>query len=163
MTTKRCGNTVSGISWLISNYLKSTYSQLNFDLYWALNISLCYCFTSICQTMFKMVMYDHIMVAKSPIIWWSLRDEFHFYCCVMSSQYFLVTGENVELAFSIIAKQIYAMLEDGRLTISEGWDGIKRGRGSEVPRDNFQIREDQQTRSGCCSWLLNPSGSAGYL
>ena len=67
----------------------------------------------------------------------------------MSSQYFLVTGENVELAFSIIAKQIYAMLEDGRLTISEGWDGIKRGRGSEVPRDNFQIREDQQTRSGC--------------
>ena len=69
----------------------------------------------------------------------------------MSSQYFLVTGENVDLAFSIIAKQIYAMLEDGRLTISEGWDGIKRGRGSEVPRDTFQIREDQQTRSGCCS------------
>ena len=67
---------------------------------------------------------------------------------------FLVTGENVEKAFSMVSKQIYAMLADGRLKLEDGWDGIKRGYGSEVPETNFQL-EDEQKKKGCCgSWCL---------
>ncbi|XP_067945942.1 ras-related protein Rab-39B-like [Watersipora subatra] len=60
-----------------------------------------------------------------------------------------VTGENVEKAFSMVSKQIYAMLADGRLKLEDGWDGIKRGYGSEVPETNFQL-EDEQKKKGCC-------------
>lgn len=72
--------------------------------------------------------------------------------CYWLAFFFVVTGENVDLAFSLVAKQIYAMLQDGRLTLSDGWDGIKKGYGSELPVDNFQIREDSHRRNGgCCS------------
>ena len=57
----------------------------------------------------------------------------------------------MELAFNIVAKQIYAMLQDGRLKVEPGWDGIKRGYGSEVPPGNFQIGEASPHRGGCCS------------
>ncbi|KAF6040434.1 RAB39B [Bugula neritina] len=62
-----------------------------------------------------------------------------------------VTGDNVQTAFTTLAKQIYGMLADGRLKLIDGWDGIKKGYGSEVPRDNFQITEKLKTDSGCCS------------
>lgn len=61
----------------------------------------------------------------------------------------VVTGQNVGKAFSMVAKQIYAMLADGRLKLEDGWDGIKRGYGSEVPPANFQI-EDKGNHKGCC-------------
>ena len=37
------------------------------------------------------------------------------------------TGENVEEVFSVIARDIYSMLERGMVQIEEGWDGIKTG------------------------------------
>ena len=56
------------------------------------------------------------------------------------------------MAFRMVAEQIYAMLEDGRLHIVEGWDGIKKGYGSEVPKGNFQINDREDRSSGrCCS------------
>lgn len=49
----------------------------------------------------------------------------------------------------MMAQQVYAMLADGRLKLEDGWDGIKRGYGSEVPPTNFQI-EDKTGSKSCC-------------
>lgn len=37
------------------------------------------------------------------------------------------TGYNVENAFTLLATQVYDMLEQGKFKIQDGWDGIKSG------------------------------------
>ncbi|ESO08054.1 hypothetical protein HELRODRAFT_185418, partial [Helobdella robusta] len=38
-----------------------------------------------------------------------------------------VTGQNIEETFVILARDIYKMLQDGRVYLDDGWDGIKQG------------------------------------
>lgn len=58
-------------------------------------------------------------------------------------------GQNVEEAFLTIAKDIYQLLEEGRVKIEDGWDGIKPGfsRGEE----NVHLAEEETEKRGCCS------------
>jgi len=39
------------------------------------------------------------------------------------------TGQNVEETFTVVAKEIYDLIEEGELGPEEGWDGIKDGFG----------------------------------
>lgn len=57
-------------------------------------------------------------------------------------------GQNVEETFQILAKDVYKLLEEGRVKIEDGWDGIKPGfkRGD----DNVHIEEEDTEKSKCC-------------
>jgi len=37
------------------------------------------------------------------------------------------TGENIEELFTVIARDVYSMMERGVFQVEEGWDGIKPG------------------------------------
>ena len=58
------------------------------------------------------------------------------------------SGQNVEEAFLTITKDIYSMLEQGQITIEEGWDGIKNGYAR--PRETFTLMEGEPEGGGCC-------------
>lgn len=58
------------------------------------------------------------------------------------------TGQNVEEAFLTVAKDIYKLLEDGKVDIEEGWDGIKPG--FTRPRESFSLMEGETEGGGCC-------------
>ena len=77
------------------------------------------------------------------------------------------TGLNVEKTFTVLATQIYEMLEQGKFKIQDGWDGIKSGyMRSAVPlnkpppiqlveADNSEENENgndssKTSKRGCC-------------
>lgn len=77
------------------------------------------------------------------------------------------TGNNVEKTFTVLATQIYEMLEQGKFKIQDGWDGIKSGyMRSAVPlnkpppiqlveADNSEENENandssKTSKRGCC-------------
>jgi len=56
-------------------------------------------------------------------------------------------GQNVEEAFQTLAKDVYQLLEEGRVKIEEGWDGIKPG----FNRTEEHVHlEEEETRNKCC-------------
>ena len=58
-------------------------------------------------------------------------------------------GQNVEDCFLTIAKDIYHLLEEGKVKIEPGWDGIKPGFSRND--DNVQLAEAETESKGCCS------------
>lgn len=56
-------------------------------------------------------------------------------------------GQNVEESFQLLARDVYKLLEDGRVKIEEGWDGIKQGFKRE---ENVHLEEEETQRSKCC-------------
>ena len=44
------------------------------------------------------------------------------------------SGENVEEVFLSLSRDVYALVEAGRLRPEEGWDGVKAGYGGEAGR-----------------------------
>ena len=59
------------------------------------------------------------------------------------------SGQNVEEAFLIIARDIHKLLQDGRLNVEEGWDGVKHG-FSRPPKEPLHVVEGEPESSGCC-------------
>ena len=59
-----------------------------------------------------------------------------------------VNGENVEETFSAVAREVYSLMEQGRIRVEEGWDGIKNGYSR--PRESFQLEEGEPESGGCC-------------
>lgn len=55
---------------------------------------------------------------------------------------------NVEAAFSVMAKEIYVKLQEGDLSIVEGWDGIKGG--FSAPRESLRLEDSKNKQSVCC-------------
>ncbi len=39
------------------------------------------------------------------------------------------SGHNVEETFQILSEKIFQMVEDGRIRMEDGWDGVKKGEG----------------------------------
>lgn len=59
-------------------------------------------------------------------------------------------GQNVEETFQSLAKDIYKLLEEGRVKLEEGWDGIKPGFRRE--QENVHLEEEEMQKSNrCCS------------
>ena len=58
-------------------------------------------------------------------------------------------GQNVEDCFLTIAKDIYQLLEDGKVKIEEGWDGIKPGFSRND--EHVHLAERETESKGCCS------------
>lgn len=58
------------------------------------------------------------------------------------------TGVNIEEAFLSLAKDIYKLLEDGKITVEEGWDGVKNGFAR--PKEPFHLVEGEAESGGCC-------------
>lgn len=50
-----------------------------------------------------------------------------------------VSGQNVEETFLMTAREIYKLLEEGKITIQEGWDGVKNGFAR--PKESFHLVE----------------------
>ena len=59
-----------------------------------------------------------------------------------------VTGQNIEEAFVGITKEIYEQLEEGELSVEEGWEGIKNGYAR--PRETLTLMEGEPEGGGCC-------------
>jgi len=57
-------------------------------------------------------------------------------------------GQNVEETFQTVAKDIYHLLEEGRVKLEEGWDGIKPGFRREP--DNIHLEEEEPEKTKCC-------------
>lgn len=60
-----------------------------------------------------------------------------------------VSGQNVEETFSIVAREVYYLMAQGRIRVEEGWDGIKNGY-SRPGQESFQLEEVEEERGGCC-------------
>ena len=58
------------------------------------------------------------------------------------------SGQNIEEAFSSIAKEIYQHIEDGIIKIEDGWDGVKYG--FTRPRETVHLLEGEAEGGGCC-------------
>lgn len=59
-----------------------------------------------------------------------------------------VTGQNIENAFLAIAEDIYDMLEAGKVSVQDGWDGITIGYQHGVEQ---LVRENNATqKEKCC-------------
>lgn len=58
------------------------------------------------------------------------------------------SGQNVEEAFLTVARDIYQLLEEGKIQVEEGWDGVKNGFAR--PRESFQLMEGEAEGGGCC-------------
>ncbi|XP_060607393.1 ras-related protein Rab-39B-like [Ruditapes philippinarum] len=58
-------------------------------------------------------------------------------------------GHNVEETFQTLAKDVYKLLEEGRVKMQEGWDGIKPGfnRGEETVH---HLDEEETEKNKCC-------------
>ena len=56
-------------------------------------------------------------------------------------------GQNIEDAFSHIAKDTYQHLQDGHIKIEEGWDGVKQGFAR--PKETVHLAE-AEGESRCC-------------
>lgn len=72
------------------------------------------------------------------------------------------TDTNIDEAFTLQAKRIYEAIQDGRVQLGEGWDGVKRG--EELPSEpqsiNLQNRQGSKSNvrnnreeKACCSLL----------
>ncbi|KAL5009499.1 hypothetical protein ScPMuIL_011804 [Solemya velum] len=59
-----------------------------------------------------------------------------------------VSGQNVEETFLMTAREIYKLLEEGKITIQEGWDGVKNGFAR--PKESFHLVEGEPEGGGCC-------------
>ncbi|KAK6168609.1 ras-related protein Rab-39B [Patella vulgata] len=59
-----------------------------------------------------------------------------------------MNGQNVEESFSLIAKDIYHNIEDGKIKIEEGWDGVKYGFAR--PKETVHLAEGEPESGGCC-------------
>ncbi|UJR36196.1 hypothetical protein I4U23_028929 [Adineta vaga] len=60
----------------------------------------------------------------------------------------------VQEAFTMIAREIYDMLTEGRIHVQSGWDGVKAGPKSANTNQNQPIeivQNVQAQRGGCCS------------
>ncbi|WAR06991.1 RB39A-like protein [Mya arenaria] len=56
-------------------------------------------------------------------------------------------GQNVEEAFQLLAKDVYKLLEEGRVKLEDGWDGIKPG----FNRTEEHVHlEEEEAKSKCC-------------
>ena len=60
------------------------------------------------------------------------------------------TGQNVEEAFLLLAKDINRLLEEGRVKIEDGWDGIKPGFNRTEENRQVQLEEEETEGSKCC-------------
>ncbi|KAH3726743.1 ras-related protein Rab-39B-like [Dreissena polymorpha] len=58
------------------------------------------------------------------------------------------TGQNVEEAFQLLARDVYKLLEEGRVKMEDGWDGIKPG-FSRRPEEHVHLEEEETARK-CC-------------
>ncbi|XP_013394689.1 ras-related protein Rab-39B [Lingula anatina] len=59
-----------------------------------------------------------------------------------------VTGLNVEECFLTVARDVYELLEQGKITVEEGWEGVKNGYAR--PRETFHVMEGEPEGGGCC-------------
>lgn len=59
------------------------------------------------------------------------------------------SGQNVEESFQTLAKDVYKLLEEGRVKMEDGWDGIKPGfrRGEETIH---HLEEEETEKGRCC-------------
>ena len=60
---------------------------------------------------------------------------------------------NVEEAFLMVAGRLYHMLQEGKIKLEDGWDGIKPG--TEPERQPSALPQRDSTKPGdssCCSW-----------
>jgi len=59
----------------------------------------------------------------------------------------------VQEAFTLIAREIYDMLVEGRIHVQNGWDGVKAGPNAVNTNKNqsIELQNVQSKRSGCCS------------
>lgn len=57
-------------------------------------------------------------------------------------------GKNVEHCFQSLASDIHKMLEEGKIKVEEGWDGVKNGYSN--PKESFHIQEGEAQGGGCC-------------
>lgn len=62
------------------------------------------------------------------------------------------TGENIEEVFSVIARDIYTLLERGTIQIEEGWDGVKTGfcNGNSCLRLRMPRTKSHSSRADSC-------------
>lgn len=58
-------------------------------------------------------------------------------------------GQNVEDCFLTIAKDVYKLLEEGKVKVEDGWDGIKPGFSRND--ENVHLAEGEPESKGCCS------------
>lgn len=58
------------------------------------------------------------------------------------------TGQNVEEAFLMVAREVHALLEQGKIRVEEGWDGVKTG--FTRPAQPFHVIEGEKESGGCC-------------
>ena len=58
-------------------------------------------------------------------------------------------GKNVEDCFLTIAKDIYHLLEEGKVKMEPGWDGIKPGFARND--EHVHLQEGESESKGCCS------------
>ena len=72
------------------------------------------------------------------------------------------TDTNIDEAFALQAKRIYEAIQDGRVQLGEGWDGVKKGdeSPSEVRSVSLQDRQKRINNNGrnkedkaCCSLI----------
>ena len=59
-----------------------------------------------------------------------------------------ITGQNVEEAFMTVTADIYRMLEEGRVYLEEGWDGIKQGYST--PHNGVSLDDNEEKEGSCC-------------
>lgn len=58
------------------------------------------------------------------------------------------TGQNVEEAFLMVAREVHALLEQGKIRVEDGWDGVKTG--FTRPAQPFHVIEGEKESGGCC-------------
>ena len=65
------------------------------------------------------------------------------------------TSKGIDDVFALLAKRIYEAVQDGRVKVEDGWQGVKRG--DEVPAEivHMSLRSRQQSisvkrQSNCC-------------
>lgn len=58
-------------------------------------------------------------------------------------------GQNVEEAFLLLAREIHKLIQDDKLHVEDGWDGVKHG-FSRPPKEPFHVVEGEPEGSGCC-------------
>lgn len=58
------------------------------------------------------------------------------------------SGNNVEIAFTKIAQDIYSKVQNGEFKVQDGWDGIKHGFSR--PKTQMILMEAEPAKSKCC-------------
>lgn len=64
------------------------------------------------------------------------------------------TGTNVEEVYILLARRIYEAIQDGTVSIGDGWDGVKKG--DELPKEQVRFSSritdvKSENRGGCCN------------